>query len=50
MYKVEHKISVFRVKGLKFLGRAGIHVSLNFFFMEKIYNLISMHFDNLKKV
>ena len=37
------EISVFRVTGLKILGRVGIHIFLNSFFSGKKYNF--MHFE-----
>ena len=36
------KISVFRVTGLKILGRVGTHIFFNYFFSGKNYNF--MHF------
>ena len=36
-------VSVFRVTGMKILGRVGTHIFLNYFFSGKNYNF--MHFE-----
>ena len=41
--KQNKKISVFRVTGLKILGKVGTHIFLNIFFWEKICSF--MHFE-----
>ena len=43
LFRPNKKISVFRVTGLKILGRVDTHKILLIFFLEKKYNL--MHFE-----
>ena len=36
--RLNNKISVFQVMGLKILGRVSTHIFLNYFFLEKMQN------------
>ena len=43
LFRPNKKISVFRVTGLKILGRVGTHIFFNYFFFWKKNNF--MHFE-----